>query len=501
MSASVAKNAFYLTIATIGQKVIAFFYFLFLANVFLKEQTGAYFLALSITTIFSVVADFGITPVVIREVAKRPEGAVSLIRRALGLKLPIIILGMVGSVIAADLLGYSSEVKLLVLLASVVMAEDAISLLYFGVLRGLHVLRFESLGMIFGEIIICGLGTLSLLFYPSPVLLILALVAGSLFNAIFSALRVVKQLGWKVLWPQLGGTETLKLFKTAIPFALAGGFSKLYSYVDSVFLSIFIGTAAVGVYTVAYKMTYAFQFLPMAFVAALYPGMSALVGKDQKKLSELFEKSIWYLLIIGAPIVFGIFAIAPDIVRLTGKEYLEAIPTLRVLIFVLIPLFLDFPIGSLLNAADRQKTKTAIMGVTMAINVILNALLIPRVGIIGAAYAAEVSFWFMFLAGLYFVPKIIPNTPWKKLSWLFVRVVGSGIVMAVITVFLRPILGFVPVILVAAIVYGLLLFVTRSIKLEQLKELRGIILRKGPHPNPPPYTKSEEYTREGELLG
>ncbi|MFA6131601.1 MAG: flippase [Patescibacteria group bacterium] len=478
MAASVAKNAFYLTAATIGQKIIAFFYFLFLANIFLKEQTGAYFLALSITTIFSVVADFGITPVIIREVAKHPEGAVSLVRRALGLKLPIIVLGMAGSVLAAELFGYSSEVKLLVLLASLVMAEDAISLLYFGVLRGLHVLRYESFGMVIGEIIICGLGSLSLLFYPSPILLILALVAGSLFNAIFSALQVVKQLGWKVLWPQLGGPETLKLFKTSIPFALAGGFSKMYSYVDYVLLSIIISTAAVGVYTVAYKMTYAFQFLPMAFVAAVYPGMSALVGKDTKKLSELFEKSIWYLLIIGVPIVFGIFAIAPDVVRLTGKEYLEAVPILRALIFVLIPLFLDFPIGSLLNAADRQTTKTAIMGITMIINVVLNAILIPKLGIIGAAYAAEVSFWFMFLAGLYFVPKIIPNPRWKYLSWLFVKIMVSGVLMAVATMYLRPTLGFIAVVPTAAIVYISLLFVTKSVKLEQLKELRGIILRK-----------------------
>jgi len=478
MAASVAKNAFYLTAATIGQKVIAFFYFLFLANVFLKEQTGAYFLALSITTIFSVVADFGITPVVIREVAKRPEGATSLVRRALGLKLPIILLGMAGSVLAAQLLGYSAEVKLLVLLASLVMAEDAISLLYFGVLRGLHVLRYESLGMVIGEVIICGLGGVSLLIYPSPALLVLALVVGSLFNAIFSACQVVRQLGWKVLWPQFGGNETLKLFKTSIPFALAGGFSKLYSYVDSILLSVFIGTAAVGVYAVAYKMTYAFQFLPMAFVAALYPGMSALVGKDTEKLAKLFEKAIWYLLIIGSPIVFGIFAVAPDIIRLTGGEYLAAAPVLRVLIFVLIPLFLDFPIGSLLNAADRQTTKTAIMGITMVINVILNALLIPKMGIVGAAYAAEASFWFMFLAGLYFVPKIIPKTPWKHLSWLFAKIVCSGIVMAAATMLLRPIVGFFVVVPLAAIFYGLLLFVTRSIRMEQLKELRGIIFRK-----------------------
>jgi len=478
MAASVAKNAFYLTVATIGQKILAFLYFLFIANVFLKEQTGAYFLALSITTVFSVVADFGITPVVIREVAKRPEGATALVRKALGLKLPIILLGVGGSILAAQLLGYSSEVKFLVLLASLVMAEDAISLLYFGVLRGLHVLRYESLGMMIGESITVGLGCLSLLLHPSLSFLIGALVAGSLFNLFFASLKVVQHLGWEAIIPTFDFSEAKKLFRVAFPFALAGGFSKLYSYIDSILLSIFLGTGAVGIYAISYKMTYAFQFLPMAFVAAVYPGMSALVGKDTKKLAELFEKSIWYLLIIASPIVFGIFAIASDVVGLTGKEYSEAVPVLRVLVFVLIPLFLDFPIGSLLNAADRQATKTAIMGVTMTINAVVNAIFIPTIGIMGAAYAAEASFWFMFLAGLYFVPKIIPNTPWKHLTWLFVKIIGSGAVMAVVTIFLQPILGFVLVIPVAAIIYTVMLFVTGSVRLSQLKEIKTLVLKK-----------------------
>ncbi|HBR80746.1 MAG: Heteropolysaccharide repeat unit export protein [Candidatus Uhrbacteria bacterium GW2011_GWE2_45_35] len=488
MAVSVAKNTFYLTAATIGQKILAFFYFLFIANVMRPEQTGAYFLALSITTIFSVVADFGISPVVIREVAKRPEEAVPLIRRALGLKLPLVILAIAASIIASRLLGYSTEVQLLVGLASLVMAEDAISLLYFGVLRGLHVLRFESFGMMIGETLTVGLGSLSLFFHPSLSFLIGALVVGSAFNAVFSSLQVARRLGWLAVLPLFDFAGTKKLLATSLPFALAGIFSKLYSYVDTVLLSIFIGTAAVGVYAIAYKMTYAFQFLPMAFVAALYPSMSALVATDKAKLAKLFEQATWYMLILSAPIVFGIFAVAPDVVRLAGRGYVEAVPVLRVLIFVLLPLFLDFPIGSLLNAADRQKTKTTIMGITMVINVVINALLIPTIGIMGAAYAAGVSFWFMFLAGLYFVPKIVPNLPWKHLAWLCVKIIGSGALMALVTVVLRPTVGFFLVLPIAAIFYTALLFATRSIKLEQFKEIRRMVFKKkyeAPPPNDP----------------
>ena len=476
MSVSVAKNTFYLTAATIGQKILAFLYFLFVTRVFLKEGTGAYFLALAITTIFSVVADFGITSVIIREVAKAPEKALILVRRALGLKLPIVILSVVGAIVTARLLNYDSEIRLLILLACAVMVEDAISLLYFGVLRGLHILKYESFGMIIGELITVAVGGLSLVFCPYLFFLVLALVVGSFFNAIFSASLVVKKLGWRaiVTSPEDSG----QLLKVSLPFALAGGFSKLYSYIDSILLSFFISTGAVGLYAVAYKMTYAFQFLPLAFVAALYPGMSSLVGKDQKRLAEIFEKSFWYLLLIGSPIIFGIFAVAPDIVNLTRKEYLEAVPVLRILIFVLLPLFLDFPIGSLLNAAGRQTTKMVIMGLTAAINAVANLIFIPRWGIGGAAVAAEISFWFMFLAGLYFVPKIVPEIFWKKVIWLAAKIIFSGGLMAVITMLLRPYLGFIPVVLVGGVVYTILIFATRSLNVNQVKESLHLIAKK-----------------------
>ena len=60
----------------------------------------------------------------------------------------------------------------------------------------------------------------------------------------------------------------------ALPFALAGIFTKVYSYIDTVLLSSFLGSKAVGYYSIPSKITFAFQFIPMAFSAALFPAMS-----------------------------------------------------------------------------------------------------------------------------------------------------------------------------------------------------------------------------------
>jgi len=477
VSGLLAKNTFYLTAASIGQKAVAFFYFLALAKTMGPEHTGAYFLALSITTIFSVIADFGLTPVIIREIAKQPrkEGTL-LVRRAITLKIPFILLGGVGSILASLALGYDVSVILLVAVATLVLAADAISLLYYGVLRGSQCLSFESAGIFIGQILTLLFGGAVLLFHPSLPWLVAALLVGSLFNAFFSVFQVIQSFGKNILQPLWDLKGIRVLLRLAFPFALAGTFVKVYSSIDSLFLSHFAGTAAVGVYSVAYKFTYAFQFLPMAFIAALYPGMSAIVGKDPEQLAALFNRAMWYLAILAMPITLGLSVVASDAVRLAGSDYDGAAPVLRVLVFVLMPIFLDFPVGSLLNAADRQGTKTAIMGITMVINVILNAIFIPFLGAMGAALSALVSFWFLFLAGLAFVPSVIPGYRWTNLFRTVIPIIASGLVMALTAWFIRERFGFIPSIILGAIVYVLMLFLTRAVRSEDVQSIRRLLL-------------------------
>lgn len=471
MAQSVAKNTFYFTAAAVGQKILAFVYFLFLARVMQPTQTGDYFLALSITTIFSTVTDLGITPVLIRDIAKYPENAVQLIRRAVWFKIPFMALATLGAIAASYALGFDPAVRHLVLLACVVMLADSISLLFYGVLRGHHALRFESLGIFIGQTCTLLFGGASLVFFPSLTLLVSALIVGSAFNMVFSSWHAVRLLGPAVLRPVWDRDMSTSLLRQALPFALSGIFVKIYSYVDSVFISKYMDAAAVGAYAVAYKFTYAFQFLPMAFVAALYPGMSTLVGKDLDRLRKLFDDAIWYTALLATPITFGLWAIAGDAIGLAGDGYGLAVPALQTLAFVLIPIFLDFPVGSLLNAANRQGTKTAVMGVTMIINIILNALLVPRFGIVGAAWAGVISFYFLFVAGMWFVPSIVPGYGFARLLKTIGPILLSGIVMGLMTFLLRPIIGFVLVVPVAAVVYVAMLALTRALRAEHVKTI------------------------------
>lgn len=475
----VAKNTLYLTAASVGQKVLSFAYFLIIARVMKPEATGGYFLALSVITVALVVSDFGTNSVIIREVAKKPDD-VGLMRRALALKLLTTALGAAFAVATAKVIGYAPEVQLLVLLAISVMAADTFSQFYYGVLRGLRRLGYESVGLFVGMGSTLVVGALALTFSPTLPMLILALFVGSAFNLAFAATMAARRLGTSVLVPSFDLSGARPLVRAALPFLLAGLFVKVYSYVDVQFLNHYLGSAAVGVYAIAYKYTYAFQFLPLAFVAALYPGMSARVGKDPEGLARLFERAVWYMLVLAVPLAFGLWAVAPGAVALVGPAYAAAAPVLALFAFVLIPAFLDFPVGSLLNAAGRQATKTAIFGIVMVVNALLNWLLIPRFGMVGAAAASVASTWVLVLCGLRFVPAIIPGYRVSRILPTFARILVSGVVMALAAraaadAFGTGVAGLAAAVIVGAGTYAAMLFATKAVRCEDARGLLALL--------------------------
>src|SRR3989344_4850127 len=75
MSYTVTQNTSFLTAASVLQKVISFVYFTFVARLIGVENTGVYFFAITFTTIFTVVADFGMGPVLTREAARYPDSS------------------------------------------------------------------------------------------------------------------------------------------------------------------------------------------------------------------------------------------------------------------------------------------------------------------------------------------------------------------------------------------------------------------------------------------
>lgn len=453
--ASLFKNSIFFTSATILQKIIAFFYFSFIAKVIGVESTGVYFLVLAVVGIASVFADFGVTNYFIRGGAQK-EKVEDIVPKLIGVKMLIIPVA-IAAVFVIGHIGYESSIWPFLSLGAVILALDAISVSLFGILRSRQNLVFESIGILIGQTITAGLGAYLLLSGQVSVnSLLFALIAGSAFNAIYGTVVLGFKYGALIFKPQF--KWFLSVISASSAFFLATVFTKVYSYADSLIISALLGSFAVGVYAVAYKLTYAFQFFPLAFIAALYPKLSSEF-QNREESDRVLKISFEYLSLLAFPIVFGIFSVAEELILFySTPEFLPAVPVLRVLIFVLLFIFLDFPLGAFLNAQHRHAQKTLVMGLTMVFNVVGNLVLIPLIGIIGAAVAALISFVFMLMADWFFARKLTDLTELDVLK-LITPYLLSAVAMAAVVMF-APTESLIIKIAIGGVVYvfGLLIF-------------------------------------------
>ena len=259
--------------------------------------------------------------------------------------------------------------------------------------------------------------------------------SASVFNFIYSTILV--RFKWRIkITPKINKELIRLIIKIAVPFGLFAIFQKLFLYLDTVLLSMLAGDRYVGLYQIAFKIIFALQFLPLAFIASLYPAFASYWKENREQLVITFERAMNYLIIISLPISAGIIILADKIILLFSEGYADAVLPLQLIMVSLIFVFLNFPVGSLLNACDKQRVNTINMGIVLAISVFLNLILIPIYKTIGASITVIIANLTMFILGMYQVPKIIAYRP-KKIISTFLKVFVSAIIMAAAAAYLK----------------------------------------------------------------
>lgn len=403
---NIAKNTSYLTLALIVQKVISFAYFVLLARFLGPADMGKYYLAISLTTIFSVFIDFGLTNVLTRETAKQPEAASRWLGNILTLKLPLSLLSVLGILALVAVSGYDETTRLLVYISCASMVLDSFTGTVFGAVRGFHNLKYESFASVLFQLIVLVFGYGALRLGGGLAWAMAALALASLANLAYGLFVARRRIGLKLVL--LAEKPFMReLLGISWPFALYGIFQRLYTYLDTVLLSFLAGAHAVGLYQVAFKIIFALQFLPLAFTASLYPALSSYWQNNRQQLAVSFERSINYLTIISLPIIVGTVALAGKISLLLKSGFEDSVLPLQISIISLFFIFINFPIGSLLNACDRQGKNTLNMGIVAALSLALNFLLIPRWQAVGASLTVLITNIVMTGLGLFWAKRII----------------------------------------------------------------------------------------------
>jgi O-antigen/teichoic acid export membrane protein len=195
-----------------------------------------------------------------------------------------------------------------------------------------------------------------------------------------------------------------------IPLTVAGLSGKIDKEVDTVLVGFFLSPVAVGYYALSKQVV---KFVQMP-ATALGFSISPTYGKqkaanDLSTAATMYEKSLVHTLLLYVPAAIGIVLVAgPSINIIFGDSYTDAVPVLQILsIYVVlksITKITDYPLDYL----GRARSRAIAQAIASVSNVLLNILLIPRIGVIGAAIATVITHSFYVSVKLYIVSTELP---------------------------------------------------------------------------------------------
>lgn len=211
------------------------------------------------------------------------------------------------------------------------------------------------------------------------------------------------------------------LFQFGYPFIFSGLAYWVLGSIDRWMIAQLSNMDEVGLYGIAFKFAAIVMFLNTAFGQAWSPWAMKVRAErsDYRKVySEVF--SVWFLMLTLAGCVLSMFA-KELLVLTTPERYWPAANIL--IVAVLGVVFLGTTqitaVGISLEKRTRIFAVSAWIGAIL--NVVLNMVLIPRLGALGAALATTVTYFSLSGAYLYWTQRVHPlPLNWNQLLSVFV---------------------------------------------------------------------------------
>jgi len=183
------------------------------------------------------------------------------------------------------------------------------------------------------------------------------------------------------------------LLKDSWPLMLSSVAIGIYMKIDQVMIKNMLGNEQTGIYSVAVRLSEVWYFIPVLICTSLSPAIikAIAISKElfENRMKKLYFLMFWLSFFIASFITIFSY---PIIKILFGTPYLGAITTLQIYVWAGIGVFLGVAVSQYLLAINLTKISFYNTLLGAIINVILNIILIPRIGINGAAIATLISY-------------------------------------------------------------------------------------------------------------
>lgn len=392
------------------------------------EMYGFYFDIFSISYIFNILLDLGITNFNTRNIAQHPKLISKHLSGILSIKLLLFGLYVVVAFSVGALLGYdSSQFRLLGWLTLNQFLSSLILYLRSN-FEGLLLFKWDSLLSVLDRvlmIVICGL----MLWAPQLTLggrqftvfhFVYAQTAAYLVTAFVALCVLLRRTGLRRLrWDK---PFTLAILKKSLPFALLVLLMASYNRIDPVMLKRLspngFGDFNAGIYAGAFRLLDALTMIAYLVSVPLLPIYSKLTKNFDKGCSPSRELNETTKMMFSLVMVFAITAsctlcsVGHELMDLFFSDNVAEYATVfRILVFCIVPISATYVFGTLLTAAGKLRQLNIFAALSLLINLVVNALCIPRWGATGSAWAAIGAQSFMAIVEIVASVKIFRMKP------------------------------------------------------------------------------------------
>jgi polysaccharide transporter, PST family len=356
------------------------------------EEFGLFNYALALIALLAVLANAGLDLVVVRNLVRQPQQADSILGSAFFLKA----LGSAAAVLlalAAALLLSPADTRftwivLLLALSLPAQAFDPIDLWFRANLQSRHAVIARN-----GAFLAVSIARVLLIFHEAPVIAFAWAVVLESWLAALGLITAYRLRDGHLLAWRAVAQHVHELAKQCWPLLLSGVMVGIYLRIDQVMLGRMLGSEAVGIYSAGIFFSELWYVIPSAIVMSMAPVFAKTRDADpllyQHQLERLFR---WLALASYAAAATMTLISNTLVILMFGEQYAEAAGVLAVHAWTGVFVALGVASSQYLMLEDLNRISLQRTTVGALLNVVLNLLLIPRYGPMGAAWATLLSY-------------------------------------------------------------------------------------------------------------
>jgi len=404
-------------------KTINLLTFVYLARILGVETYGVLELAIALLTYVFKTADGGLEMWAMRAAARGVDTS-HLVGRVVPLRALLATLSFAALLALFPVFPKYESLRMLLVIFGLTVLVEGMSLRW--VFMGQERLANVAIGLVIGQIVFAA-GVFALVRDPKSLILVAVLrLTGDFVMAGYFLWRFINIHGREKVVFSFKGDAVL--FREALPLGVTH-FLGLASYnLDTVLLGFLKGSVAVGLYNAAYRPVTVALALPMAYFHGLFPVLSRTFAQSELEFRTAVRRSLCMTTICALPLGVGATFLAEPVLEVMfGSDYAPGAPALRLLGWSAALTVLRGTFRQGLLAAGHQKLDLGCSTFSVALNVVLNFLLIPTYGILGAALATLASELTWLALAIRLFHKYVMSVSLLPLLWR--PLVGAGVMV------------------------------------------------------------------------